>query len=50
MISPVRVAFDYDVTRPADHAQLASGRTVHAAVDPTGRPCRLPVGIREVLT
>jgi acyl-CoA thioesterase FadM len=27
----------------------AVGRTVHAAVDATGRPCRLPDYIRELL-
>ena len=26
----------------------ASGRTVHAALDPSGRPCRLPARVREV--
>jgi acyl-CoA thioesterase FadM len=25
----------------------ASGRTVHAALDPAGKPCRLPARIRE---
>jgi len=32
----------------ADAALAASGRTVHAALDPNGRPCRLPQRIREV--
>jgi acyl-CoA thioesterase FadM len=26
----------------------ASGRTVHASLDPSGRPCRLPARVREV--
>jgi acyl-CoA thioesterase FadM len=31
------------------HAEIAAiGRTVHAALDRDGRPCRLPVRIREV--
>jgi acyl-CoA thioesterase FadM len=25
----------------------ATGRTVHAALDPSGRPCRLPERVRE---
>ena len=50
LISPVRVAFEYEVTRRADGAQLATGRTVHAAVDLAGRPQRLPKHVREVLS
>ncbi|HXW08222.1 MAG TPA: thioesterase family protein [Vicinamibacterales bacterium] len=48
MISPVRMEFTYEVRiRPA--ADLAAtGRTVHAALDPGGRPRRLPERIREV--
>lgn len=48
MLSPVRMEFTYQVVRRADDAVAASGRTVHAAVDPGGRPCRLPDRIREV--
>jgi acyl-CoA thioester hydrolase len=48
LISPVRLAFDYQVVRPADGAPLAEGRTVHAAVDLKGRPCRLPVRARSL--
>lgn len=50
LLSPVRVAFDYDVARESDQLPLATGRTVHAAVDLTGRPRRLPSDICEVLT
>ena len=48
MLSPARMEFTYEVVRRADDAVAASGRTVHAAVDPGGRPCRLPARIREV--
>lgn len=48
MLSPARMEFTYQVVRRADDAVAASGRTVHAAVDPGGRPCRLPDRIREV--
>ncbi len=46
-LTPVRVRFDYDVRRGGE--TLVSGYTVHAAVDPTGRPCRLPARVAEVL-
>jgi len=48
MRSPVRIEFNYDVVRRDDRSLAASGRTVHAALDPGGRPCRLPERIREV--
>jgi len=48
MLSPVRMEFQYKVFRRDDQVLTASGRTVHAALDPTGRPCRLPERIREV--
>ncbi len=49
LLSPVRVRFDYQVCR--DQALLlARGHTTHAAVDPTGRPCRLPADVRALLT
>jgi acyl-CoA thioester hydrolase len=48
MLSPVRMEFTYQVVRRADAALTASGRTVHAAVAPNGRLCRLPARIREV--
>lgn len=46
LLSPVRVRFDYEIVRPADHAILATGQTVHAALDATGRPRRLPDRVR----
>jgi acyl-CoA thioester hydrolase len=49
LMSPVRIRFDYDVMRPDEPMPLASGYTVHAAVDPSGRPCRLPGRVRTIL-
>jgi acyl-CoA thioester hydrolase len=49
LVSPARVEFRYEILRPADGTVNAVGRTVHAAVDATGRPCRLPGYIRELL-
>ena len=46
LMSPVRVAFSYEVVRPADEALLATGRTVHATLDRGGRPSRLPDRVR----
>ena len=48
MISPVRVRFGYEVVRPADDTILATGHTVHAALDRNGRPCRLPERVRSL--
>jgi acyl-CoA thioester hydrolase len=51
MLSPVRMEFTYQVhviSSGADPSLAASGRTVHAALDANGRPCRLPPRIREV--
>jgi acyl-CoA thioester hydrolase len=46
--SPVRLAFEYEVLRRTDGALLASGYTVHAAVDRSGRPVRLPPRVRDL--
>jgi acyl-CoA thioesterase FadM len=48
MLSPIRMEFTYRVVRRDDQSVAASGRTVHAALDPTGKPCRLPARVREV--
>ena len=48
LLSLVRMEFTYQVIRRADALLTASGRTVHAAVAADGRPCRLPVRIRQV--
>ena len=47
-LSPVRVQFDYEAVRRADGAVLASGHTVHATVDSTGRPVRMPDRLRDL--
>jgi acyl-CoA thioester hydrolase len=48
MLSPVRMEFEYQVVRTEDGTIAAEGKTVHAAVDPSGKPCRLPARVREV--
>ena len=48
MLSAVRMEFTYEVVRKGETATAATGRTVHAAVDAGGRPCRLPERIRQV--
>jgi acyl-CoA thioester hydrolase len=48
MLSPVRMEFRYEVVRKQDRTVAASGRTVHAALDASGKPCRLPARVREV--
>jgi acyl-CoA thioester hydrolase len=47
MLSVVRMEFQYEVRRVGDPEITASGRTLHAALGPNGRPCRLPARIRE---
>ncbi len=48
MLSPVRMEFTYKVVRRHDQQLAASGRTVHAALDLSGRLCRLPGRIQQV--
>ena len=48
MLSPVRMEFTYEVVRRDDQIVAASGRTVHAALDAAGKPCRLPDRIRQL--
>ena len=48
LLSPARLEFTYEVRMAAQAAVAATGRTTHASVGPTGRPCRLPLRIREV--
>ena len=47
LVSPARLAFDYDVTGPG--GRVALGSTVHATVDRTGRPVRMPARIMEII-
>jgi acyl-CoA thioester hydrolase len=48
-MSGARVTFEYAVHREAETAALATGRTVHAAVNNLGRPRRLPQTFRQRL-
>jgi acyl-CoA thioester hydrolase len=48
LLSPIRVQFTYEIVRPVDAALLATGHTVHASLDPSGRPRRLPDRIRSI--
>jgi len=47
-LSPVRVRFEYEIVRIADATALASGYTIHASLDPLGKPRRLPQRVREM--
>ena len=47
LTSPVRMEFQYEVVIKGQTDVAAAGRTVHAALDRDGRPCRLPVRVRE---
>ena len=49
LVTPVRIRFDYEVARAADGTIAAVGHTVHAAVETSGKPCRLPSRVREML-
>jgi acyl-CoA thioester hydrolase len=48
LLSPVRMEFTYEIVLRDDQSVAASGRTVHAALDLGGKPCRLPDRIRQV--
>ena len=48
MASGVRVEFSYELVRLADLRVLATARTLHVPVTRDGRPCRLPVALREI--
>lgn len=48
LVTPIRIRFDYELVR-GDQLMVASGYTVHAALDATGRPCRLPARVTELL-
>jgi acyl-CoA thioester hydrolase len=47
--SPVRLEFEYEVVRRDEGMVAAVGRTVHAAINANGRPCRLPERVRTAL-
>ena len=47
--SPVRMEFTYEVMINGQPTPTARGRTLHAATDRDGRPCRLPDRVREAI-
>lgn len=47
LTSPVRLEFHYEVVVKTYEGTIATGRTAHAAVNRSGRPCRLPARILE---
>lgn len=49
LLTPVRIRFDYEVRRPGVDGPAAIGYTVHAALDASGRPCRLPARVRDLV-
>ena len=49
LITPVRIRFNYEVTRGGHDTVAAFGHTMHAAVDPSGKPRRLPSHVRDLL-
>lgn len=50
LLSPVRIAFEYDVVRRGDGAPIAAGSTVHVTINRDGKPTRLPARFKELLT
>jgi acyl-CoA thioester hydrolase len=50
LVTPVRVRFDYELIREPGEGSAAVGYTVHAAIDRTGKPCRLPARVRQMFT
>jgi acyl-CoA thioester hydrolase len=49
LCSPVRVEFEYEVKVKGRDEVVARGKTMHAAMNPEGRACRLPARVREAL-
>ena len=47
LLSPVRMEFTYEVWLASQSTVAATGRTTHASIDPSGKPCRLPERVRE---
>lgn len=50
LLSPARLRFDYELRRRGESTPLAAGYTVHAGVDPGGRPRRLPPEVRSLFS
>ncbi|MEP7116782.1 MAG: thioesterase family protein [Acidobacteriota bacterium] len=47
LVSPARLAFDYAISGAA--SVIAVGSTVHATIDRSGRPIRMPARIKELI-
>ena len=47
-LSPVRIQFDYEFVRASDDTVLATGHTVHATIDRSGRPVRMPDRVKDL--
>lgn len=45
----VTLRFDYVLTRASDDQLIAEGHTVLCSLDESGRPCRLPEALRQLL-
>ena len=50
LLTPVRIRFEYKVTRATDGTIVAVGYTIHAAIDAAGKPRRLPDRVKEILS
>jgi acyl-CoA thioesterase FadM len=46
----VRVQFDYEAARRTDGVVLATGYTVHATIDRSGRAMRMPDRVKELFS
>lgn len=47
MVSPARLAFDYEISGPG--GVVAVGSTIHATLDRSGRPVRVPATVKELI-
>jgi acyl-CoA thioester hydrolase len=47
LVSPARLAFDYEVCGPG--GVVAVGSTVHATLDRSGRPVRVPATVKDLI-
>jgi acyl-CoA thioester hydrolase len=47
-LSVVRVQFDYEAARRTDGVVLATGYTVHATIDRSGRAMRMPDRVKDL--
>lgn len=50
LTSPVRLEFHYEVCVKGHDGIIATGRTAHAALSRSGRPCRLPARVVDAFS